>query len=177
MHFFAQDTYKVTSRLTLNYGLRYEYQAPYTDAHNSSSNFDPTAVNQPGEPLGAILVAGTGSNSRSLINSRWNDFAPRIGFAFQFAPKTVLRGGYGIFYSPENDGKEDLLARNYPFSNLSSYEDYYYFGPPPYQIDAGIPRSATIPFKGMAQIDPAVIPNGSLLTTYYVNPKMSTGYS
>jgi len=177
MHFFAQDTYKVTSRLTLNYGLRYEYQAPYTDAHNSSSNFDPTAVNQPGEPLGAILVAGAGSNSRSLINSRWNDFAPRVGFAFQIAPKTVLRGGYGIFYSPENDGKEDLLARNYPFSNLSSYEDYYYFGPPPYQIDAGIPRSATIPFKGMAQIDPAVIPNGSLLTTYYVNPKMRTGYS
>lgn len=177
MHFFGQDTYKVTSRLTLNYGLRYEYQAPYIDAHNSASNFDPTAVNQTGEPLGAILVAGAGSNSRSLINSRWNDFAPRIGFAFQIAPKTVLRGGYGIFYSPENDGKEDLLARNYPFSNLSSYEDYYYFGPAPYQIDAGIPRSATIPFKGVAQIDPAVIPNGNLLTTYYVNPKMRTGYS
>jgi Carboxypeptidase regulatory-like domain len=177
MHFYGQDTYKVNSRLTLNYGLRYEFQAPYTDAHNFSSNFDPTATNQPGEPLGAILVAGVGSNSRSLINSRWNDFAPRVGFAYQFAPKTVLRGGFGIFYSPENDGKEDLLARNYPFSNLSSYEDYYYFGPPSYQLDTGIARSATVPFKGIAQIDPANIPSGTLLTTYYVNPKMKTGYS
>jgi hypothetical protein len=177
MHFFGQDTYKVTPRLTLNYGLRYEYQAPYTDAHNFSSNFDPTASNGPVDPPGAILVAGAGSNSRALINSRWNDFAPRVGFAFQFAPKTVLRGGFGLFYSPENDGKEDLLARNYPFSNLSSYEDYYYFGPAPYQIDTGIARSATVPFEGVAKIDPANIPQGTLLTTYYVNPKMRTGYS
>jgi hypothetical protein len=169
MHFFGQDTYKVTPRLTLNYGLRYEYQAPYTDAHNFSSNYDPIA--------NRILVAGTGSNSRSLINSRWNDFAPRLGFAFQITPKTVLRGGFGLFYSPENDGKEDLLARNYPFSNLSSYEDYYYSGAPPYQLDTGIPRSATVPFQGVASIDPAKIPSGSLLTTYSVNPKMKTGYS
>jgi len=182
MHFFGQDTYKVTPRLTLNYGLRYEYQAPYTDAHNFSSDFDPNAINPPNAmhssvTHGAILVAGRGSNSRSLINSRWNDFAPRVGFAFQIAPKTVLRGGFGLFYSPENDGKEDLLARNYPFSNLSSYEDYYYFGPPAYQLDTGIPRSAAIPFAGVAQIDPANIPSGSLLTTYYVNPRMKTGYS
>jgi hypothetical protein len=169
MHFFGQDTYKVTPRLTLNYGLRYEYQAPYTDAHNFSSNYDPVA--------NRILVAGTGSNSRSLINSRWNDFAPRLGFAFQITPKTVLRGGFGLFYSPENDGKEDLLARNYPFSNLSSYEDYYYFGTPPYQLDTGVTRSATVPFQGVASIDPAKIPSGSLLTTYSVNPKMKTGYS
>jgi hypothetical protein len=169
MHFFGQDTYKVTPRLTLNYGLRYEYQAPYKDANNSSSNFDVGTK--------TILVAGVGTNSSALINSRWNDFAPRLGFAFQIAPKTVLRGGFGLFYSPENDGKEDLLARNYPFSNLSSYEDYYYFGPAPYQIDAGIPRSAKIPFQGIASIDPKNIPNGNLLTTYSVNPKMRTGYS
>jgi hypothetical protein len=113
-----------------------------------------------------------------LMNSRWNDFAPRIGFAFQVTPKTVLRGGFGLFYSPENDAREDILTKNYPFANLSSYENYYYFGPPTYQIDNGVPRNTTIAIpSGGSSIPAASIPQGTLLTSYYVNPKIKTGYS
>jgi hypothetical protein len=170
MHFYGEDTYKVTSRLTLNYGLRYEFQAPYGEASNFASNYDPATD--------SMLLASRGSNSAGLMNSRWNDFAPRVGFAFQLTPKTVLRGGYGLFYSPENDAREDILTKNYPFSELSQYEDYYYFGPPAYQIDAGVPRNTAIQIPaGASSIPTSAIPNGNLLTSYYVNPKMKTGYA
>jgi outer membrane receptor protein involved in Fe transport len=170
MHFYGQDTYKVTPRLTLNFGLRYEYQAPFTEAGNNVSNYDPKTD--------SVLLGGRGSNSAGLVNSRWNDFAPRVGFAYQITPKTVLRAGWGIFYSPENDAREDILTKNYPFAELSQYQDYYYSGPPPYQLDAGIPRNTTINIPSGASSIPTInIPNGKLLTTYYVNPKIRTGYS
>jgi hypothetical protein len=170
MHFYGTDTYKVSPRLTLNYGLRYEFQAPYNAEHNYAANYDPKTD--------SMLLAGRGSNSVGLINSRWNDFGPRLGFAFQATPKTVLRGGFGIFYSPENDAREDILTKNYPFAELSSYENYYYFGPPAYQIDTGVPRNTTIAIPaGASSIPTASIPQGHLLTSYYVNPRMKTGYS
>ncbi len=183
MHFFGTDTYRVTPRLTLTYGLRYEFQAPYTEANNQAANYDPKTD--------SMLLAGRGGNSAGLMNSRWNNFAPRVGFAFQVTPKTVLRGGYGLFYSPENDAREDILTKNYPFAELSSYENYYYLGPCQvttqnpvcngtynYQLDQGIPRNTTVAIpSGASSIPTASIPQGALLTSYYVNPTMKTGYA
>jgi hypothetical protein len=185
MHFYGEDTYKVNPRLTLNYGVRYEFQAPYTEEHNYESNYNPTH----NPATDGMLLAGVGHNPPGLMNSRTNDFAPRIGFAFQATPKTVLRGGFGLFYSPENDAREDILTKNYPFAELSQYENYYYNGPclnPPgpcdgiydYQLDGGIPRNTTIAIpSGASSILASSIPNGNLLTTYYVNPNMRTGYT
>jgi hypothetical protein len=190
MNYYGQDTYKVTQRLTLNYGVRYEYQAPYVDAHNNASNYIPNPAG-PSMP-GNFLLAGRGGNSSGLISSRWTNFSPRLGFAFLVKPKTVLRGGFGLFFTPENDGREDILARNYPYSNLSQYENYYYFGPcfsPPqpacsgmynYQLDSGIPRNTSLNIPpGASSIPSNTIPNGQgpLLTSYSVNPNMKTGYS
>lgn len=183
MHFYGEDTCKVSPRLTLNYGIRYEFQAPYAEASNYAANYDPTTK--------SMLLAGRGGNSAALMNSRWNDFAPRVGFAFQVNPKTVLRGGYGIFYSPENDAREDILTKNYPFNEQDQYFDIYYNGPCEvsakvpycdgmydYQLDAGIPRNTTINIpSGASSIPTASIPQGYLLTNYYVNPKLRTGYS
>ena len=183
MHFFATDTFEVNQRLTLTYGLRYEFQAPYTAVNNYASNYDPNTD--------SMLLAGVGGNSAALMNSRWNNFAPRVGFAYQLNPKTVLRGGYGIFYSPENDAREDILTKNYPFSELNQYINDYYNGPCQvtaqvpycnglynYQLDTGIPRNTTINVpSGGGSIPAASIPQGTLLTSYYVNPKIKTGYS
>jgi hypothetical protein len=179
MHFYGEDTYKVNPRLTLNYGIRYEFQAPYREASNFASNYDPATD--------SLLLAGFGSNSAGLTNSRWDEFAPRLGFAYQVTPKTVLRGGYGIFYSPENDAREDILTKNYPFAELDEYENYYYNGPCTgspcdglynYQLDGGIPRNTTIAIpSGASSIPTSSIPNGKLITTYYENPKMRTGYT
>ncbi len=190
MNYYGQDTYKVTPRLTLNYGLRYEFQAPYTEASNFASNYSP------GDPTtgGQILLAGRGGNSAGLVKARWNQFAPRVGFAFQVTPKTVVRGGWGLFYSPENDAREDLLTKNLPYAIQQTWNNIPYLGPcsaPPqsacdgsyyYQIDQGAPRITTVPIPpGTGSIPsseiPTLIANGNSETTFYVSPNMKTGYS
>ena len=164
---FVQDTYKVSPKLTVNYGLRYEYQTPYTEANNYMSNYD-IASN-------TILVAGRGGNSAALINSRKDDFGPRFGFAYQIDSKTVVRGGFGLFYSPENDGREDFLTKNAPFATQASYSDWPFYGPFGYTLDAGVPRSTTINIPSSGVIVPANLTNGNLETTYAVNPHLKTG--
>ncbi len=189
MDYYAQDTFKVTPRLTLNYGIRYEFQAPYTEEHNLASNYVP---NPSGDPTvgGTILLAGLGGNSRSLVNARWNQFAPRFGFAYQINPKTVLRGGWGLFFSPENDAREDLLTKNLPFAIQQAWTNIPYDGPCFttcngsyfYQIDQGFTRISAPPIPTGATSIPAadvptLIPNGNSEQTFYVNPNMKTGYS
>ena len=169
LDFYGQDSWKVTQKLTVNYGLRYEYQAPFTEENNYMSNYD-VASNR-------ILLAGRGGNSNSLLQSRKDQFAPRFGLAYQINPKTVVRAGYGLFYTPENDGKEDFLTKNAPFNVQSSYYNTPYYGYVAYQLDSGVARSTAINLPQAGSIDPANVPNGNLLTTYAINPKMRTGYT
>jgi Carboxypeptidase regulatory-like domain len=175
LDYYAQDTFKVTPHLTLNYGLRYEFQDPWTEANNNLSNYDLKSGN--------ILVAGRGGNSDSLLLPRKNDFSPRFGFDFLLDPRTVLRGGGAFFFSPENDGREDILTQNYPFASQASYTDWVYDGPASgpsapweYQLDTGVARSTKInlPSSGGA-IVPSTVVNGNLETTYAINPNMKTG--
>jgi outer membrane receptor protein involved in Fe transport len=165
---YAQDSWKITQRLTLNYGLRYEYSNPFTEVSNYMSNYDLASGN--------ILIAGRGGNSDSLVVARKNQFAPRIGVSYQLNPKTVLRGGFGIFYTPENDGREDFLTKNTPFATQSSYYNSAYNGYVSYQLDTGVPRSTTINIPPNGIIEPKNVPNGNLLTTYALNPHIRTGY-
>lgn len=167
---YAQDSWKATQKLTLNYGIRYEFQNPYTEVNNYMSNYD-VANNR-------ILVAGLGGNSASLVAPRRDEFAPRVGFAFQVNQKTVLRGGFGIFYTPENDGREDFLTKNIPYATQASYYNSPYYGYVAYQLDAGVPRSTKIlPPTSGGYIDPATVPNGPLNVTYALDPHIRTGYS
>ena len=109
MHFgYFQDDYKVNPNLTLNLGVRYEFATPQYEQNNRLSNFDP-ATN-------TIITAQDGSLAdRALVNPDKNNFAPRLGFAWQAAQRTVLRGGYGISYIDFNRlGGENLLALNPP---------------------------------------------------------------
>jgi hypothetical protein len=105
---YAQDDFKVSNRLTLNLGVRYEFATPYTEANNRLSNFDPATK--------TIIQAKDGSiYNRSLVNPDYNNWAPRLGFAYNLLDKTVLRGGYGIGYVHFNRiGSADLLATNFP---------------------------------------------------------------
>ena len=110
---FGNDTYHASTKLTFNFGLRYEYQSPWSERHNRQSYFDPTAVDplaaaavgMPGGPtssvLGAVgLVASHSRSSRYNLNENKIGIAPRIGFAYSIDAKTVVRGGYGIFWIP-----------------------------------------------------------------------------
>ena len=105
---YAQDDFKVNNKLTLNLGVRYEYATPFTEAQNRLSNFDPATK--------TIIQAKDGSIAdRALVNPDRNNWAPRIGLAYNVFDKTVIRGGYGIGYVHFNRiGTADLLATNFP---------------------------------------------------------------
>jgi Carboxypeptidase regulatory-like domain/TonB-dependent Receptor Plug Domain/TonB dependent receptor len=93
-NFFAQDDFRVLSNLTLNLGLRWEYNAPTTDKYNHLATFDPTFPNSTPLPYLRISTPQT----PNIYNASKKEFAPRFGFAYTPAPKTVIRGGYGIFW-------------------------------------------------------------------------------
>ncbi|HEX3684916.1 MAG TPA: TonB-dependent receptor [Bryobacteraceae bacterium] len=89
---YIQDDYRVNSKLTLNLGLRWEFATPIWERDNNWSNFDPAT--------GTLIRAANGSlYDRALVHPDYKDFGPRLGLAYSFTPKTVLRAGYGISYS------------------------------------------------------------------------------
>jgi len=102
---YIQDDFRISSKLTLNIGLRYEYATPRWERDNVLSNFDP-ATN-------SILIAKKGSMyDRTLVNPDRKDWAPRVGLAYTVTPKTVVRAGYGISYVHLNRlGSADELTR------------------------------------------------------------------
>jgi len=106
--FYGQDSYKFSSRLTLNYGLRYDLDLPASEAFNRFSAVDPTLPNPgAGNILGAYTYFGTGTgrNGRKRPQDTYHKaFGPRVGFAYSINSKTVLRGGYGIFYEALKEG-------------------------------------------------------------------------
>ncbi|MBZ5552642.1 MAG: TonB-dependent receptor [Acidobacteriia bacterium] len=113
--YFVQDDWKVSHRLTLNLGLRYDLYTWPVEVADRQANFDITT--------GKLLLAGQGGASRSFVPTDKNNFAPRFGFAYDLTGhgKTVLRGGYGIFYFVDRGGIDNQLAQNPPFSGFSSF--------------------------------------------------------
>jgi Carboxypeptidase regulatory-like domain/TonB dependent receptor len=108
--FFAQDDFRVTPRLTLNLGLRYDILTWPVEVDDRQSNYDLTT--------GALVVAGSNGTLRTSIPNDYHDFGPRLGFAYQLTGdgKTVLRGGYGLFYFIDRGGISNQLAQNPPFA-------------------------------------------------------------
>jgi Carboxypeptidase regulatory-like domain len=99
---YIQDDYKITSRLTLNLGLRWEHESPRVESENRVSNFDyndGATLSNGLTVRGGLLFPGVDGVSRDNWNPNWKNFAPRFGFAYGLNNSTVLRGGYGIFYS------------------------------------------------------------------------------
>ena len=109
-HFgYIQDDFKVNRKLTLNLGLRYEFGTPYYEKNNKLSNYDPVS--------NSIILAKSGSlTDRGLVKPDYNNFGPRLGFAYNILDKTVIRGGYGVGYVFLNRlGSANILGTNFPF--------------------------------------------------------------
>lgn len=93
--FFVQDDWHVAKNLTFNMGVRYDIFTPFTEQHNSISNFDLATA--------TIVQAGINGVSRTAdVKTDYSNIAPRFGFAYTVTPKTVIRGGYGIAFFPGN---------------------------------------------------------------------------
>ncbi|MBI3684447.1 MAG: TonB-dependent receptor, partial [Acidobacteria bacterium] len=113
---YFQDDWKVTQRLTLNLGLRYELYWPITDTQDKLGNF---VLDRSDPDLGRLVYAGLNGRSRSMMAVDRNNFAPRFGFAYR-VPKTrdlTVRGGYGMFYGnpDEQTGVGAMMTNNPPF--------------------------------------------------------------
>ena len=98
--FYAQDDWRLTPRLTLNYGLRWEAEFPRYEVDNRQSSFDPLAINPVSGTPGVVTFAGVNGAPRRAFATDLNNFGPRVGFAYQLTSsgRTVLRGGSGILY-------------------------------------------------------------------------------
>lgn len=99
---YLQDDWKVTPKLTLNLGLRWEYESAVTDRFDALANFDPSAQNQINGVTfrGQLIYPGADGLSRGAFDDSYNNFQPRAGFAYQLFERTVVRGGYGIYFLP-----------------------------------------------------------------------------
>lgn len=100
--FFFQDDWRISSKLTLNLGLRYEFETPRTERFDRATRgFDRSASYRIGTlpAVGGLMYAG-GNNPRGIYNPDRNNFAPRIGLAWSVNPKTVVRAGYALYFVP-----------------------------------------------------------------------------
>jgi hypothetical protein len=160
---FFQDDWKATRNLTLNYGLRYEIYFPRIEAHDNFSSFDPALPNPgaAGQP-GAVAFLGNGpgrdNSRRSFADTYYKNFGPRIGFAYQLTSRTVLRGGYGLFYAAGNAtaGLRSSQQFIFGFNAAPSYTSPNVGVTPAFDWDSGFPTDWPRP----PFIDPTV-QNGS----------------
>ncbi|MDQ2839948.1 MAG: TonB-dependent receptor [Acidobacteriota bacterium] len=157
---YAADDWRVTSKLTLNIGLRWEYYSPYSEVANRIANFSPVTV--------TMQVAGlNGVGSTAGVQPDLTDIAPRFGFAYQAAKNTVVRGGFGLFYNPSGNGGTALRGeRTLPFGPIFLYSPADVT--PTRTFSEGLPSAPTI------NLAAALHPTGAVLGT---NDSFKAGYA
>lgn len=159
---FAQDDWKISDRLTINLGLRYELSPPWVEKRNKLGIFDIDSV--PGQA--SLVYAQDGSRfDRALVATDTNNFMPRIGFAYKLSPSTVIRSGYGLFYAyMEPFGDNEFLIGNPPFA----YGVTLNGSPtaPAVMLSSGPPADATTFNRA----------TGLQFSSFERNPKMSTAH-
>ncbi len=152
--FYVQDDFKVTKKLTLNIGIRYEYISQPVERRNGEANFNiasgaldiPSGRN---DPLPASFFSQVPVNRnapRQLVPQDRNNWGPRVGFAYQLTKKTVIRSGYGIFYSSYEAGPLSIpnMGNNPPFYFQSNWPavSFTVLNPTVSQLSQGLPLNA-----------------------------------
>lgn len=113
---FAQDDWRVNQRLTVNIGVRWDLLTWPYEMHNKQASFD---INN-----GQVLMAGQNGVSRAILNQNYHNFGPRLGFAYDLHGngKSVVRGGYGVYYYPTYGGINNQLGQQPPFGGDVAYQ-------------------------------------------------------
>ncbi|MGO4515285.1 carboxypeptidase regulatory-like domain-containing protein [Terriglobus sp. 2YAB30_2] len=97
---YIQDDYRLSEKLTINLGLRYEFDGPFSEKHNNMYTFNPNITDPTTNKLGGIQFAGYNGAPHSLNPNIYTGILPRAGFNYRLFRKTVVRGGYGIYQLP-----------------------------------------------------------------------------
>ena len=116
--FFVQDDWRINKRLTLNVGIRWDLMTWPYEAHNQNAAFN--------VETGHVMLANQNGISKSIINQNYDNFAPRVGFAYDLLGdgKSSVHGGYGIFYFPDYGGISNQLGQQQPFGGSVGYNTY-----------------------------------------------------
>ncbi|MCX6619695.1 MAG: TonB-dependent receptor, partial [Acidobacteria bacterium] len=126
--FYFADDWKITPRLTLNLGLRYDLELPRVELYNRMTKFDPTMTSPLAGPAGlpnlkgGIVFVGVNGLPRTQSATDSNNFAPRVGLAYQLSKRMAVRTAYGIFFAPS------LMAATGDVSNYGFRSDTPYIG-------------------------------------------------
>lgn len=180
---FIQDDWKVTDRLTVNLGLRYDFYGLPVDEDARLVNFVPEQFRLGSPPNGFVQaeggpLAGVPEVEKTLVPVDKNNFAPRVGFAYRVddAGRIVVRGGYGLYYDRVSTRYANTQLFNYPYLALGvglpgllrTFADPFVPVPQP----SAFPTAATIP-SPLAPIAPFV---GVPISGVYVDPELQTPY-
>ncbi len=159
---YLQDEWKVSQRLTLNLGLRYEYMRPFQDKYGKLANFDIDT-----DPLRPNLLLASQVGNSKFLGADVNNFQPRVGLAYQLIPeKFVLRAGYGIYYP---------LARFSPFGDSSSIVVN-----PPYNVAVSTSSDGVTPaslLRNGIPVDQLALHNAQSVSLASMQREPSYGYS
>jgi hypothetical protein len=136
---YIQDDYKITPKLTLNLGLRWEFDGPTTEVNNWIYSMNPTMTDPTTGKLGAVQFAGRNGAPRHFLANDFRGFLPRAGFAYSLNHNTVIRGGGGLFELPSigymTTGSTNEYSKSCSFKGVNSYT-------PAFQLNAGQPACA-----------------------------------
>jgi len=161
---YANDDFRAAAGLTLNFGLRYEYFAPYTEEHGHLANLDVA----PGFTAVSVVTAGengpfSGSLPSSIVRPQKKNFSPRLGLAWRPSQKrgTVIRAGYSIFYSGSSYAQiASSLAAQPPFATTGTFTN---------STGSGSPFDIQDAFLSA--------PSSTLTNTYAINPDFRIAYA
>jgi hypothetical protein len=158
---YVADDWKVTSRLTLNIGLRYEFLPPPVEVANRFMNLN--------NLTGKVLIAGFNTDKHIGIQTQYKLLAPRFGFAYQLRSSTVLRGGFGLFYNAAGTGGGLFRMHRYPPFAVNNAVTVNQFAPNYSKVQDGLPPAVAPNFATVSNN-----PVGSFLT---VPPNYSNAYA
>jgi hypothetical protein len=161
---YFQDNWKVSPKLTLDLGLRYDFFPSVTEVHNTGSFFNPNLTNPVTGLGGALQFTGSGANTCNCstpVNNYKKNFGPRIGLAYQIDPKTVIRASYGVMFTHGNAvGGSATSLGTLGFSAAPAFA-------------ANGSLQSTLPFTGTNGAIPAYAPPGGTAS----GPAFGTGYT